>query len=1276
MNDFETGFTLQLFHLSDQEANTTSVELAPNLSAVYTVLSAQDIDGDGEAGFADTLFLSSGDAWLPGLFYDASEDIYGIPGAADIEIQNELGIQAISFGNHEFDNGTEIIAQLLSGQGFETPEDGLPFGGADFPYLSGNLEFSADENLAPLVTGDHQDAADIAGRIAATTVVETASGVRIGVVGATTPEIDDGLTSPGDDVGVLPQGVATPESEADFDALAAVIQEDVDALLAANPGLDKVILSSHMQQFPIEQELATRLEGVDIIMAGGSNTTLLDETDAGFGGEGAQGVYPQFFTGADGNPVAVVNTDKSYEYLGRLVIDFDDEGVIIPESYDPELSGAFATDADGLARIGATEADIDPEIQAIADDVEAAILAGESTFFAVSEVFLNAERFSAPDGPPIDGVRSQETNLANLIAQSHLAAAQDADPGVDVAYINGGGIRQNIGDIVAPGGGGEPRRVPPEGVPGAKPEGGVSANNVADTLAFDNELVLLTLTGAQMIEIVENNVAGFTSVAAEADGFAHYAGLDFSFDPSLPEGDRVQSLALVDEETGAVRRTLIENGEVVPGAADAEVRIVTLNFLADIGDPLLSGLEGEAAEATDRVNLAEDGREYIGNVDAFVDGAQQDAFAEWLLAEFGTGDGSTAITARDVQVQQDTSIQNLAFRPDTVIDDDRLNAELVTVFQGESDPEDEDSPEGASEVVDHEDGRLYVTNGNLDRVDVFDLAAGGLAATVDLSTLANFDGVQSLAVSGGLLAVAVQNEPVDGVSQDGQVAFYDTETLELIESVAVGNLPDQVVFSPDGTTLAVMNEGEFNFEIEAEDGLTNDAPGSVSLISIDRSGETPAFDETRVSVADFAPALIDAGVRLDPNLDPANQFEPEYGSFSPDGGTLFVALQENNAAVAIDVASATIAAGLDFGTVDHSQQGNELDFNDDDEIEIVTAPLLGLRQPDSHVTFEVGGTTYLATANEGDGRGDATEVANGDEARVGDILAGEVPGVSIDPGVDTEGLDRITVSTVDGDTDGDGDIDQLHSFGGRGFTIFNLDTGGIAFDSGSDFELIVADLAPERFLDDDGEAGQNRADAKGVEPEAMAFGVVRDTPYLFIGAERDSGVFVYDVSDPADAAFVEYIDGFANDLIAPEIIEFIPEAESLTGNPQIAVSYEVSGETAVFDLLESAINEEVDGLYQIALGREAGPDGFEFWTGTEGVLTTRERADSFAGSAEFDALTEGLTLSETVDFLFENATGEAANGALNAFWTDVAEDQGFGTLVETLLAIDDTAAIA
>ena len=77
-------------------------------------------------------------------------------------------------------------------------------------------------------------------------------------------------------------------------------------------------------------------------------------------GDTAQGPYPIFTTDADGNPVAVVNTDGNYKYVGRLVVDFDENGVIIPGSYDPAVSGAYATDAQGIADLNAAGL-VDPE---------------------------------------------------------------------------------------------------------------------------------------------------------------------------------------------------------------------------------------------------------------------------------------------------------------------------------------------------------------------------------------------------------------------------------------------------------------------------------------------------------------------------------------------------------------------------------------------------------------------------------------------------------------------------------------------------------------------------------------------------------------------------------------------------------------------------------------------------------------------------------------------------------------------------------------------------
>ena len=123
---------------------------APRFSAVLNALQSQDIDGDGVEGFANTLVLSSGDAYIPGLFFSASDDALGGIGRGDILIQNALGFQAIAFGNHEFDFGTGVVADLIS-PGEDDPITDLDesFSGTAFPYLSSNLDFSTDETMRP-----------------------------------------------------------------------------------------------------------------------------------------------------------------------------------------------------------------------------------------------------------------------------------------------------------------------------------------------------------------------------------------------------------------------------------------------------------------------------------------------------------------------------------------------------------------------------------------------------------------------------------------------------------------------------------------------------------------------------------------------------------------------------------------------------------------------------------------------------------------------------------------------------------------------------------------------------------------------------------------------------------------------------------------------------------------------------------------------------------------------------------------------------------------------
>ncbi|NJO93589.1 MAG: bifunctional metallophosphatase/5'-nucleotidase, partial [Hydrococcus sp. RM1_1_31] len=357
-----TTFTLQILHASDQEAGVPALEDAPNFSAVLNALKNEDADGNGTADYENTLLLSSGDAYIPSPFFFASEEVFGGQGRGDILIQNELGFQAIAFGNHEFDLGTGVVADLLSPS--DDNEDGvIDYPGANFPYLSSNLDFSTDEDLAGLVKEDGQEASEIPNSIASNTIV-TINGEKIGVVGATTPTLGS-ISSPGD-VTILPEDFDASNPD-DIAALAAEIQTSVDQLLANNPDINKVVLLSHMQQIAVEEQLAELLTNVDIIMAGGSNTLLADETDRLRAGDEAEGAYPLLKTAADGNPIAVVNTDGNYKYVGRLVVDFNQDGIIVPESVDPTVSGAYATDDEGVAAVNGTP---DPEIVEITDALE------------------------------------------------------------------------------------------------------------------------------------------------------------------------------------------------------------------------------------------------------------------------------------------------------------------------------------------------------------------------------------------------------------------------------------------------------------------------------------------------------------------------------------------------------------------------------------------------------------------------------------------------------------------------------------------------------------------------------------------------------------------------------------------------------------------------------------------------------------------------------------------------------------------------------------------
>jgi DNA-binding beta-propeller fold protein YncE len=473
--------------------------------------------------------------------------------------------------------------------------------------------------------------------------------------------------------------------------------------------------------------------------------------------------------------------------------------------------------------------------------------------------------------------------------------------------------------------------------------------------------------------------------------------------------------------------------------------------------------------------------------------------------------------------------------------------------------------EGASEIVAYDAASytLYVVNGDsktIDLLDITDPAAPTLKSQIDTTQYG--DGANSVAVYNSIVAVAIEADPKQ---EPGNVTFFNAAG-EFISSVTVGALPDMITFSPDGSKVLTANEGE------PSDDYSVDPVGSVSIIDLSVGVEN--LTNEQVTTLTFEGIELDPAIRIyGPNATPAQDIEPEYVAVSPDSSTAYVTLQENNALAVIDLMSMQISAVAPLGFKDHSQAGNELDASKDDgAINIANWPIFGMYQPDAIAAYEVDGQVYLVTANEGDTR---DYDGYGEEGELGETAVDEAFAGLAELLVE-EAILGLEIVTSTGDTDGDGDLDQLYLPGARSFSIWAAD-GTLVYDSGALIEQTIAELYPDDFNSSNDENGDfdGRSDNKGPEPEAATLGVIDGKTYAFIGLERIGGIMVFDVTDPMAVSFVTYANnrdfsgdaeaGTAGDL-GPEGVLFIAAETSPTGTNLLVVANEVSGTTTVFEI--------------------------------------------------------------------------------------------------------------
>jgi hypothetical protein len=500
----------------------------------------------------------------------------------------------------------------------------------------------------------------------------------------------------------------------------------------------------------------------------------------------------------------------------------------------------------------------------------------------------------------------------------------------------------------------------------------------------------------------------------------------------------------------------------------------------------------------------------------------------------------------------------------------------------------------ASPGYDPETQRVFIGSQDRRAIDVLDISNPYNPKKIFQVDLRPFGGKPtSIDVHKGLLAVTVGS--ANGSANPNKAVFFNADGDLAADPIELPGA-SKAVFTPDGQMLVVTIGGS-----PSED-YSVDPEGSIAIIDLHKAnwretGKGPEYSifTPEVRIADFRAfndrkdELIAAGVRIYGPNNPtvAQDIDPTGAlAITADSRFAWVTLQVNNALAVVDLNEGKVIDILPLGSKDHSLPANGFDASDkDDAINIQSWPVRSFYMPNGIAVTNDGNQTLLVTVNEGDPK-DPPAYPYTEKVRVKDL--------QLDPDhfpdaaslQQDKNLGRLQVTNANGDIDGDGDFDELYLPGGRSFSIWTTD-GNVVFDSGDDFERIIAQAAPKIFnAGEDSNVPDVRSDDRGPEPEHVVLGNVASHQYAFISFEHVGGVIAYDVTDPEAPKFVQYTNNRNIDVdpsevcgqkgqpelpgcktagdLEPEGLLFIAKEDSPIDAPLLVVNHELSDSTTLY----------------------------------------------------------------------------------------------------------------
>ncbi|MBF0376109.1 MAG: 5'-nucleotidase C-terminal domain-containing protein [Desulfamplus sp.] len=499
-DDSDSGpLTLSIMHVNDTHSQIE--ELTSQTIKINGTSTTVDMAGmarlatkvaDIRSKKENTLLLHAGDAVQGTLYFTKYE------GEAEFRFMNDMKFDAMAIGNHEFDKGPDYLKNFIDY--------------ANFPIISANITPSADSELSKqfepytIIKVDNQE---------------------IGIIGLTTVDTDN-ISSPGNKVTFTDEIDAAKKYVSELEA----------------KGVNKIIALTHMG-YEQEMALGQAVSGIDIIVGGHSHTFLGGKnlTDLGMS---VAGDYPTIVKNPSGESVYIVQAWEKAKVLGILDVTFDANGKVTSAAGTPVLlvdDNFKQKDSNGnsVAVDETTKSSImgvinaNSAIEVVKED--ATSLATLSTYKAGVDEIQNLKIGSAGDN--LYHTRAPFTDklsvgvpfpfgsyVAPHVAESMLWKVNKSGyKNADIALKGGGGVRISLN------------------------KGDITVGKAYELLPFANTLVVVSLTGAEVVESIQSGVT--TAVVGTSSGaYPYVAGARYTVDAKTDPKNPMVTLVEIKNDDG------------------------------------------------------------------------------------------------------------------------------------------------------------------------------------------------------------------------------------------------------------------------------------------------------------------------------------------------------------------------------------------------------------------------------------------------------------------------------------------------------------------------------------------------------------------------------------------------------------------------------------------------------------------------------------------------------------------------------------------------------